>query len=71
MKRNMGTVDRGIRFSLAVVVALLYLTGRISGVAAIILGVFAFAFFCYELSWELSSIYSIRNKDDKKRLEAA
>ena len=45
MKKNMGTIDRGIRFALAVVVAILYFTGKISGLAAIILGIFALAFF--------------------------
>ena len=49
MKKNMGTVDRGIRFALAIVIALLYFTGKISGVVAIILGVFALAFFVTSL----------------------
>ena len=49
MTRNMGTVDRGIRFALAVVVVLLYFSGKISGVAAVILGVFALAFFITSL----------------------
>ena len=45
MKKNMGTVDRGIRIALAIVVAILYFAGKISGLAAIILGIFALAFF--------------------------
>ena len=49
MKKNMGTVDRGIRFSLAVVVAILYFTGKISGIAAIVLGIFALTFFITSL----------------------
>ena len=49
MKKNMGTVDRGIRFALAVVVAILYFTGKISGIAAIVLGIFALAFFITSL----------------------
>lgn len=49
MKKNMGTVDRGIRLSLAVLVAILFFTGKISGVAAIFLGVFAVAFFVTSL----------------------
>lgn len=44
MKKNMGTVDRTIRTLLAVAVAVLYFTGRISGTLAIVLGVFAVAF---------------------------
>ena len=45
MKKNMGAADRGIRIALAVIAAILYFTGIVSGVAAIILGVFALAFF--------------------------
>lgn len=41
MKKNMGTIDRGIRILLAVIVAILYLIGSITGVAAIILGILA------------------------------
>jgi hypothetical protein len=40
----MGTIDRGIRLTLAAVVVVLYLTGVISGVWAIILGVLAVIF---------------------------
>jgi uncharacterized membrane protein YtjA (UPF0391 family) len=49
MKKNMGTVDRGIRLLLAIVVAVLYFTGRISGTVAVILGVVAVAFFLTSL----------------------
>ena len=44
MKKNMGTVDRIIRVLVAVVIALLYFAGQISGVAAIILGIIAVVF---------------------------
>jgi hypothetical protein len=44
MKKNMGTIDRIIRIILAIVVIVLYLTGSITGVAAIILGILAFVF---------------------------
>ena len=44
MKKNMGTIDRTIRALLALTIVTLYLTGMISGVAAIILGIFAFIF---------------------------
>ena len=40
----MGTLDRIIRTLLAFVVILLYLFGLISGIAAIILGIFAVIF---------------------------
>jgi len=44
MKKNMGTIDRSIRTVLAIVVAILYFTGNISGIAAIVLGVIAIIF---------------------------
>lgn len=44
MKKNMGSADRIIRIVLAVVVAILYFTDQISGLAAIILGAFAIIF---------------------------
>ena len=44
MKKNMGTIDRIIRILLAIVVIILYMTGSITGVAAIILGLLAFVF---------------------------
>ena len=44
MKKNMGTVDRAIRFGLALLVAVLYFTGVISGTVAIVLGVIAVIF---------------------------
>jgi len=40
----MGVVDRLIRTVLAILVAVLYFTDQISGLAAIILGVFAIIF---------------------------
>ena len=44
MKKNMGTIDRIIRVSLAVLVAILYFTEVISGTWAIILGILAVVF---------------------------
>jgi hypothetical protein len=44
MKQNMGTADRVIRTLIAIGIAVLYFTGRISGTLAIILGVVAVAF---------------------------
>lgn len=49
MVKNMGTVDRVIRVALAIVVAVLYLTGAISGVAAVILGILAVIFLATSL----------------------
>ena len=44
MTKNMGTIDRVIRVLLALVVAGLYFTGQISGIAAVILGLVAVIF---------------------------
>ncbi len=44
MKTNMGTVDRVVRVALALVVAVLYFSGQITGVAAVILGILAVVF---------------------------
>ena len=41
MQKNMSNVDRVVRFIVAVVVALLYATGVLSGWAAIVLGIIA------------------------------
>ena len=41
MKKNMGTIDKTIRILVAVSIALLYFTNIISGMAAIILLIFA------------------------------
>jgi hypothetical protein len=44
MTKNMGTIDRVIRVILAVVVIFLYLSGSITGIAALILGIIAAIF---------------------------
>ena len=44
MKKNMGTLDRTIRVTLAIVVAILYFTNQITGTAAIVLGILAIVF---------------------------
>ncbi len=44
MNVNMGSIDRTIRLLLAITVGVLYFTGQLSGLAAIILGVIAVAF---------------------------
>ncbi len=40
----MGSADRTVRIIVAVIVAILYFTGQISGTAAIILGILAIVF---------------------------
>ena len=49
MTKNMGTVDRWIRLAIVAAIAVLYLTGRLSGTWAIILGIVAVAFFVTSL----------------------
>ena len=44
MKKNMGNIDRIIRVSLAVLVAVLYFAGILSGTWAVILGIVALVF---------------------------
>jgi len=44
VKKNMGTIDRGLRVALAALVLVLFLTHAISGTAAIILGAVAVVF---------------------------
>ena len=44
MKKNMSNLDRILRVLVAAVIAVLYFTDQISGLAAIILGLFAVIF---------------------------
>lgn len=44
MTKNMGTVDRILRATLALLIAVLYFTGTISGTVALILGIVAVVF---------------------------
>lgn len=44
MKKNMGNADRVTRILVALLIAILYFTGQVSGTAAIILGVLAVIF---------------------------
>lgn len=41
MKKNMGTIDKGVRIVIAIVIVILYFTNVISGTLAIILLAFA------------------------------
>jgi hypothetical protein len=44
MKKNMGAIDKAFRLFLVALIAVLYFTHIISGLAAIILGIFAVVF---------------------------
>ena len=67
MKKNMGMIDRIIRIAVAIVIAILYFTGQISGTALIVLGIIALAFiitsfigFCP--TYHLLSISTLKKK---------
>lgn len=44
MKKNMGTIDKAIRFAIAITIGVLYFTNILSGTWAIILGILAVVF---------------------------
>jgi uncharacterized membrane protein YkgB len=44
MKQNMGTIDRVVRLLVVVVIAALFYAGKLSGLAATLLGIVAVAF---------------------------
>jgi len=44
MTKNMGTIDRTLRTALAIGVGVLYFTGQIGGVTALVLGALAVVF---------------------------
>jgi len=44
MKINMGNIDRILRVTLAIIVGVLIITGQLTGLAAVILGIFAIIF---------------------------
>jgi hypothetical protein len=44
MKQNMGSIDKVVRVLVAVVIGILYFTDQITGIAALILSVFAVVF---------------------------
>lgn len=44
MKKNMGTIDKAIRFAIAIAIGVLYFTNILSGTWAIILGILAVVF---------------------------
>lgn len=50
MKRNMGTIDRSVRLVVAAIIAALYFTGQLNGIAAVVLGVVAIIFLVTSLT---------------------
>jgi amino acid transporter len=44
MKKNIGSLDKIVRVTIAVIIGILYFTNQITGVTAIVLGIFAITF---------------------------
>lgn len=44
MKKNVGGLDKIVRVTIAVLIGILYFTNQITGVTAIVLGIFAITF---------------------------
>ncbi|MEW6511009.1 MAG: DUF2892 domain-containing protein [Bacteroidota bacterium] len=44
MKKNIGSLDRALRFALTILVGILLLTGTLEGVLGVVLGVLALVF---------------------------
>ena len=66
MDKNMGTADRIIRTILALLVLVFYLTGDISGLAAIILGIFALVFLVTSFTG-VCPLYKVLNVSTRKK----
>jgi hypothetical protein len=49
MTKNMGNIDRALRLAVVLAIGVAFLMGKLSGTAAIILGVVAVAFFLTSL----------------------
>ena len=69
MKKNVGTIDRVIRILAAVVVAALMLSGTLTGLTAILLGVLA-AIFLVTGFVSICPIYMLLGISTKKAPEA-
>ena len=71
MINNLGVIDRIVRVFLAVVLIVLYMTGQITGLAAIILGVIAIIFVLTSMAGfcPLYHIFGISTKEKDGRLK--
>lgn len=66
MTSNMSTIDRIIRLIVVAIIAALYFTGQITGIALIVLGIIAVAFLLTGIiSW--CPIYAILGLSTKKK----
>lgn len=67
MKINMGITDRVLRLLAALIIAVFYLTGNISGSAAVILCVFAILFTVTSLTGICPLYYPLKIKTMRKK----
>ncbi len=68
MKSNMAQFDRIVRLLLAIIVGVLYFTGQISGIVAIILGVLAIVFLLTSVI-NFCPLYSVLGLSTKPKAE--
>jgi hypothetical protein len=69
MKPNISAADRAIRLLLVAAIALLYFTGNISGLLAIILGVVAIVFVFTSFTGFCPIYYSLKISSIRKRVK--
>jgi hypothetical protein len=67
MKPNISAADRAIRLLLVATIALLYFTGTISGLLAIILGVVAIVFLFTSFTGFCPIYYSLKISSIRKK----
>lgn len=66
MTKNMGTIDKIIRIVLAALIIVFYLTGDLSGIAAIVLGIIAIIFLVTSFTG-VCPLYKAFNISTKKK----
>ncbi len=69
MKKNMGSMDRNIRILIAVVLAILYFTGKVTGTLAIVALVVAIVFLATSLL-NFCPLYSLLGINTAKKKES-
>ncbi|MBZ0200518.1 MAG: DUF2892 domain-containing protein [Ignavibacteriaceae bacterium] len=70
MKKNMGSVDRIVRLLFVVLIVVLYFTNVISGIVAIILGIFTVISLFTCITGVCPAYHSLGISTNKKKEEA-
>jgi uncharacterized protein (DUF58 family) len=70
MKNNVGSIDKGFRILLAVIMGILIITSQIDGVLAIILGIVAVALLLTSL-FSFCPLYAVLKLSTSKKSEKA